>query len=70
MKDELRVTFNELYQQGLQNFPESETKNDLVFFYIVDKAYPMKDRVYQHAIFVLMAHFFAFCDVFEEPVKA
>gem|GEM_PF-269529 len=68
-KNDLRNTFNQLYLEGIQEIPDSPDKNDLVFFYIVNKAFPSNKKVIKDAIFVLMSYFFGYCDIFEEPVK-
>jgi hypothetical protein len=66
-KDELKNTFNGLYLKGMNIIPDSLEKNDLVFFYIANNAYPVNEKVYTDAVFVLMAYFFSYCDIFEEP---
>lgn len=68
-KDDLRKTFNQLYIEGVKEIPNSPHKNDLVFFYIVNKAFPSDKKVIKDAIFVLMSYFFGYCDIFEEPIK-
>lgn len=66
-KEDLRNIFHGLYLDGMKSFPASSDKNDLVFFHIVKNAYPVREKIYQDAIFVLMAYFFSYCDIFEEP---
>ncbi|MBZ4191561.1 ABC-three component system protein [Niabella beijingensis] len=66
-KDDLKNTFSKLYKDAVQEIPDSDSKNDLVFFDIAKKAYPKQGKVYQDAVFVLMAYFFSYCDIFEEP---
>jgi len=68
-KNDLRNIFNQLYQEGIANLPETIDRNDLVFFYIVDKAFPSQKKVIKDAIFVLMSYFFGYCDIFEEPLR-
>jgi hypothetical protein len=67
-KDDLKQIFNNLYKEGLSNIPESNNKNDLIFFHILSNAYIKKQKVYEDAILVLMSYFFNYCDIFEEPV--
>lgn len=67
-KEDLKNTFSQLYQNAANEIPDSIDKSDLVFFDIVKKAYPGTCKIYQDAIFVLMAYFFSYCDIFEEPV--
>jgi hypothetical protein len=66
-KEDLKNTFNNLYLEGAKNISDSQEKNDLVFFHIAENAYAVKEKVYQDAVFVLMAYFFSYCDIFEEP---
>ncbi|HEY4326621.1 MAG TPA: ABC-three component system protein [Mucilaginibacter sp.] len=68
-KNDLRNIFNRLYLDGMTAIPDTEGKNDLVFFYILDKAFPSSKKVVKDAIFVLMSYFFGYCDIFEEPLK-
>jgi hypothetical protein len=68
-KNDLRNTFNQLYNEALIVISDDINKNDLIFFYIVDKAFPSKRKIVQDAIFVLMSYFFSYCDIFEEPIK-
>jgi len=68
-KNDLRNTFNQLYLEGLAAFPETDDKNDLIFFYILDRAFPSSKKVVKDAIFVLMSYFFGYCDIFEEPIR-
>lgn len=67
-KDDLKNTFSQLYQNAVKEIPDSADKNDLVFFDIVKKAYPAAGKIYQDAVFVLMAYFFSYYDIFEEPI--
>lgn len=66
-KDNLRQTFNNLYKEGLVKFDNSTNKADLIFFHILKNAYPDQSKVYQDAVIVLMAYFFGYCDIYEEP---
>jgi len=67
-KEDLKNTFSRLYQNAVIEIPVSPDKPDLVFFDIVKKAYPVAGKIYQDAVFVLMAYFFSYCDIFEEPI--
>ena len=67
-KSELRNVFNGLYNEALNVIPNSEDKNDRVFFYIYEKAYSKHSIVIDSAIFTLMAYYFEYCDIFEAPV--
>lgn len=64
-KDELRVKFEELYNRGKKIFQNSKLKSDNIFFYIRNEASPVKKRSYYNAVYVLMAHYFEYCDIFE-----
>ncbi len=67
-KAELRVIFNNLYKLAINEIPNSDDKNDLVFFYIMNNAHPTKNFTIRNAVIVLMAYFFSYCDIFEEPI--
>ena len=70
-KNELRNVFNGLYNEALNFIPDSENKNDKVFFYIYDKAYPKHSKhstAIDSAIFTLMAYYFEYCDIFKTPL--
>lgn len=67
-KEDLKNTFSQLYQIALNEIPDSADKSDLVFFDIVKKATPNSGKIYQDAVFILMAYFFSYCDIFEEPI--
>ncbi|MFC2307782.1 MAG: ABC-three component system protein [Bacteroidota bacterium] len=67
-KSELRNVFNGLYNEALNMLPDSEDKNDRVFFYIYEKAYPKHSVAIDSAIFTLMAYYFEYCDIFEALV--
>lgn len=66
-KDDLKQTFNGLYQRAIQDISSNENKADLVFLYILKNAYPKQEKIYQDATLVLMSYFFSYCDIFEEP---
>jgi hypothetical protein len=67
-KNELKNVFNGLYSEALSVIPDSEDKNDKVFFYIYEKSYPKHSVAVDAAIFTLMAYYFEYCDIFEAPV--
>jgi hypothetical protein len=67
-KNELRNVFNGLYNEALNIIPDSEDKNDKVFFYIYEKSYLKHNVAIDAAIFTLMAYYFEYCDIFEAPV--
>jgi hypothetical protein len=60
--------FNGLYNEALSIIPDSEDRNDKVFFYIYEKSYPKHSVAIDAAIFTLMAYYFEYCDIFEAPV--
>jgi len=66
-KEELRIVFNNIYSQGIKEIPESDTKNDEVFQYIVEKSSPKDNFAFYSAVYVLMAYYFEYCDIFETP---
>jgi len=67
IKVELREAFNSIYQQAVIEIPESDTKNDEVFQFIVNKSSPKNNFAFQSAVYVLMAYYFEYCDIFETP---
>ncbi|GHT33087.1 hypothetical protein AGMMS49574_18000 [Bacteroidia bacterium] len=67
-KNELRNVFNGLYNEALSIVPDSEDKNDKVFFYIYGKSYSKHSVAIDAAIFTLMAYYFEYCDIFEAPL--
>jgi hypothetical protein len=68
IKEELRQAFNNIYQQAVELIPASETKNDEVFQYIVDKTSPKNIFAFHSAVYVLMSYYFEYCDIFETPM--
>lgn len=68
-KEELRQIFNNIYKQALSEIPESETKNDEIFQYILDKSSPKDNFAYYNAVYILMAYYFEYCDIFETPTN-
>jgi hypothetical protein len=69
IKEDLRLTFSTLYEEGKELIPNSETKNDEIFQYIVQKSSPNENQTTYDAIFVLMAYYFEYCDIFETPIN-
>ena len=67
IKEELRQIFSQLYQDAKVVIPESDTKNDEVFQYIADKSSPEDNFAFHNAVYVLMAYYFEYCDIFETP---
>lgn len=67
IKDELRQTFNNIYNKAVKEVPDSDTKNDEVFQYIVEKSSPRNNFAFFSAVYVLMAYYFEYCDIFETP---
>lgn len=67
IKEDLREIFSTLYEEGKELIPISETKNDEIFQYIVEKSSPNEKQSTYDAIFVLIAYYFEYCDIFETP---
>ncbi|WP_346854872.1 ABC-three component system protein [uncultured Draconibacterium sp.] len=68
VKDDLRKSFTTLYKKGIDEIPESETKNDELFFYIRNQASPKNNIAVHNAVYILMAYYFEYCDIFETPI--
>jgi hypothetical protein len=66
-KEELRQIFSNIYKQAIKEIPESDIKNDEIFQYIVDKSSPRDNIAYNSAVYILMAYYFEYCDIFETP---
>lgn len=70
-RNEIRDRFRTLYEQAkIETQDTSIDKNrtpDSIFFYIVGKAIPKRDFISENAVYVLMAYYFAACDIYEEP---
>lgn len=66
-KEELRQIFSNIYKQAVKEIPESDIKNDEIFQYIVDKSSPRDNIAYNSAVYILMAYYFEYCDIFETP---
>jgi len=67
IKEDLREIFNSLYNEAIGIIPESETKNDEIYQYIVEKSSPNGKQATYDAVYVLMAYYFEYCDIFETP---
>lgn len=67
-KDELRDKFEGLYERAKYIFKDSETISDNIFYYIRNESSPVKKLSYYNAVYVLMAHYFEYCDIYE-PVR-
>jgi hypothetical protein len=70
-KQSLRNVLNEMYQSALaRRFEVSgASKNDLVFFDILDSVAPAQTQGVRNAALVVMAYFFESCDIFEDPTQ-
>lgn len=69
IKEDLREIFSTLYEEGKELIPNSKSKNDEIFQYIVEKSSPNEKQSTYDAIFVLMAYYFEYCDIFETPIN-
>ena len=67
IKEKLRSIFSSYYKKGRLQFP-ADQDSDKVFFYILDKACKVRTQSIQSAVLVLMAYYFSYCDIFEEPI--
>jgi hypothetical protein len=66
-KEDLRQVYSELYKEASSKFEGEENKSDRIFFEILDKSSPQKVKPIRDAVFVLMAYYFTYCDIFEVP---
>ena len=64
IKEDLREIFTTLYKEGISLVPESSTKSDELFVYIAEKATPVKTTPYYTIIYILLAYYFEYCDIF------
>ncbi len=64
-KHKLQKKFKAFYENAKRRF-DLNTQADLIFFDILKKATPKKDKFIQDAVLVLMAYYFEACDIFEE----
>lgn len=67
VKDDLRNIFYNIYKKGLNEIPNSETKNDELFFYVLRQVSPRNNLAIYNAVYILMAYYFEYCDIFETP---
>lgn len=67
VKEELRLRFNNLYKTGMRVIPDCDTKNDELFFFIHKKSSPLDKLAIKHAVYIIMAYYFEYCDIFETP---
>lgn len=70
VKEELRKRFNSIYNQGKKKIPESDTKNDELFMYILKKSSPSNKMSIYNAVYILMAYYFEYCDIYETPIQS
>jgi hypothetical protein len=63
----LRIRFNSVYKEGLIEIPNSNTKNDELFFYILRQVSPYSKLGVHNAVYILMAYYFEYCDIYETP---
>ena len=72
-RNEIRNRFKTLYEQAKAEIQDSLIANtynpDSIFFYIVGKASPKRNFLNENAVYVLMAYYFAACDIYEEPTN-
>lgn len=64
-KDELRDKFEGLYEKAKYIFEDSDTISDNIFYYIRNESSPVKKLSYYNAVYILMAHYFEYCDIYE-----
>lgn len=64
-KEDLRNKFNGIYESLKEETPESDTKGDEIFFGIRNTASPNKKIAAYSAVYVLMAYYFEYCDIYE-----
>jgi hypothetical protein len=70
IKQDLKLVFSEFYLIAKDSVPESiESKSDIIFEKIWDKASPRNTIPFRNAALVLMSHYFESCDIFEEPIE-
>lgn len=64
----LQKKFHGLYEQAKEAINANQANfSDKRFFYILEQACVKKTLPIQTSVLVLMAHYFASCDIFEEP---
>jgi hypothetical protein len=57
-----------LYLEGQKKFGMGAVENDQIFFHILKKSTPNCKKSYSDAVYVLMAHYFEYCDIFEPAI--
>ena len=67
-KEDLRQIFTGIYKQSILEIPDSPTKNDEIFQYILEIASPNKTKGVYDSVYVLMSYYFEYCDIFETPI--
>jgi len=67
-KEELRQKFTGIYKEAQILIPESETRNDEILQFIIEKASPNSTLPIYNAVYVLIAYYFEYCDIFETPI--
>jgi len=67
LKGELKELFVKFYSEGVREVNGESNKNDIVFFYILEKVSPKNTKPVQDAALVLMAYYFEYCDIFQTP---
>jgi len=67
LKPKLKEIFSNLYEEGERELKKNKNKDNLLFFYILNRALPQKEKRIQDAVLVLMSYYFENCDIFEEP---
>ena len=67
VKNDLRSRFNSIYKKGLIEIPDSESKNDELFFYVLRQVSSRNTLAIYNAVYILMAYYFEYCDIFETP---
>lgn len=71
LSDKLQKIFKGLYEESIKEIPDTEDNYpNKRFVYILNKCFTQKTSNVQHAILVLMAHYFSSCDIFEKPISS
>jgi hypothetical protein len=72
-RNAIRDRFKTLYEQAKSEIQDSLMANtnnaDSIFFHIVNSASPDQRFAIQNAVYILMAYYFAACDIYEEPTS-
>ena len=70
LSDRLQKIFKGLYIESINEIPDTvDNYPNERFVYILNKCFTQKTSNVQHAILVLMAHYFSSCDIFEKPIS-